>query len=76
MALREALFFLQQLMGDSERLAILRATPPHNLLAEFMRMGGEAGCAFTVDELQAAYARDCMTRWLRYAQFAHRPDER
>jgi hypothetical protein len=73
MALQDALRFLQLIRHRPDGLARLQATAPDRLACALARMGLEADCVFTIEELQAAFARDCTMRWLRYAPLAHRP---
>jgi hypothetical protein len=73
MALQDALRFLQLIRHTPDGLARLQATAPDHLACALTRMGLEAGCVFTLEELQAAFARDCTMRWLRYASLACRP---
>jgi hypothetical protein len=75
MAMRDALRFLQWARQDTAILERLRQTPLTDLPQALVWMGREAGDVFTLAELQAAFARDCTMRWLRYRQHADDSDD-
>ena len=68
MALRDALGFLQWVRRDITRSERLRGTPSVDLAETLVQMGRKSGYLFTLAELQAAFARDCTMRWLRYGR--------
>jgi predicted ribosomally synthesized peptide with nif11-like leader len=68
MSIQEALHFMRKVREDEGLRSRAEALVRGGDLEELVRLAGEAGYPFTVDDLRAAFKHEWAMRWFRAAQ--------